>query len=122
MLLMIILQFCKEFESNCGKDHITPNALHLYMHLADFVMDYGPVYSVWLFGFERDNGILGKYPTNNKSIKLQMMRKFAGGQDLGDLEFPAEYQGQMEPQISKVRDNVAQAVSTDCVKILVFLL
>ena len=67
--------------------------MHLYMHLADCVMDYGLVYTFWLLGFERDNGILGKYPTNNKSVKLQMMRKFARDQDLDDLEFPAEYRG-----------------------------
>ena len=92
--------------------------MHLHMHLADCVQDYGPVYSFWLFSFERYNGILGKYPTNNKSIALQMMRKFARDRDLDDLGFPAEYQVQIEPLISKVRDNIVQVVSTDCEKLL----
>ena len=92
--------------------------MHLHIRLADFVMEDGPGYSFWLFSFERYNGILGKYPTSSKSIELHMMRKFARDQDLDDLEFPAEYQGQMEPLISKVRENVAHAVSTDCPKTL----
>ena len=51
-----------------------------------------------------------------------MMRKFARDHDLDDLEFAAEYHVQMKPLISKVRDNIVQVVSTDCEKLLVFLL
>ena len=47
-----------------------------------------------------------------------MIRKFARDHDLHDLEFPAEYQVQMEPIISKARDNIVQVVSTDCGKLL----
>ena len=112
-----LLQFCKEFQTNYGKDCIKPN-MHLHRHLADCMLDYGPVYSFWLYSFERYNGILWKYPTNNKSIELQMMRKFARDHDLDNLEFPAEYQVQMEPLISTVRDNIVQVVSTDCRKLL----
>ena len=88
------------------------------MHLADCVLDYGPVYSFWLFSFERYNGILGKYPTNNKSVELQMMRKFTRDQDLDDLQFPPEYQEQMERIISKVRSDSETNVFTDCAKLL----
>ena len=70
-----LLKFCKELKKIYGKRRVTPN-MHLHMHLADCVLDYGPVYGFWLFSFERYNGILGKYPTNNKSVELQMMRKF----------------------------------------------
>ena len=37
--------------------------------------DYGPVYSFWLFSFERLNGIMGSYPTNNQSVEVQLMNK-----------------------------------------------
>ena len=116
-----LIQFCKEFENIYGKDRVTPN-MHLHMHLADCVLDYGPVYSFWLFSFERYNGILGKYHTNNKSVELQMMRKFTRDQDLDDLEFPREYSDQLQPLISKVRGSTkTQAPSIDCKKILSLL-
>ena len=88
------------------------------MHLADCVLDYGPVYGFWLFSFERYNGILGKYPINNKSVELQMMRNFTRDQDLGDLQFPPEYQEQMEQVISKVRNNCGPNVLPDCAKVM----
>ena len=40
-------------------------------------MDFGPVYSFWCYSFERYNGILGGYQTNNRSISVQVMRKFS---------------------------------------------
>ena len=71
----LLLGFCKEFERIYGSDAVTPN-MHLHMHLADCIRDFGPVYGFWLFSFERYNGFLGKYPTNNRSVEIQIMRKF----------------------------------------------
>ena len=34
------------------------------------------MHSFWLFPFERYNGILEGQPTNNRSIELQLMRRF----------------------------------------------
>jgi hypothetical protein len=54
----------------------------MHTHLVDCVLDYGPVYS---FTFEQYNGILGNYSTNNKSIELQIMRKFLRDQNLSAM-------------------------------------
>ena len=53
----------------------TPN-MHLHLHLKNCVLDYGPVYSFWMFAFERFDVILGAYGTNNKNIEVQIMREF----------------------------------------------
>lgn len=116
-----LIQFCKKFEQIYGKGRVTPN-MHLHVPLADCVLDYGPVYSFWLFSFERYNGILGKYHTNNKSIELQIMRKFIRDQLLDNLEFPDEYKAHMEPLIAKVGENSKiEDASSDCTRILSLL-
>uniref|UniRef100_A0A1X7UQU6 Uncharacterized protein n=1 Tax=Amphimedon queenslandica TaxID=400682 RepID=A0A1X7UQU6_AMPQE len=40
------------------------------------IFDYRPVYRFWLFAFQRFNGILGSYHTNQKSVEIQLMHKF----------------------------------------------
>ena len=40
--------------------------MHLHLHLAECIVDYGPVYAFWCFAFERMNGVLGSYHTNNQ--------------------------------------------------------
>lgn len=62
-----LLSFCKMFENLCGKEKCTPN-MHLHGHLQDCILDYGPIYSFWCFSFERYNGIMGDYHTNNVNI------------------------------------------------------
>ena len=86
----LLVKFCRDVERVYGKERITPN-MHMHTHLADCILDYGPIYSFWLFSFERYNGILGNYYTNNKSIELQIMRKFIRDQGIRDLGFPEEY-------------------------------
>ena len=96
----LLLKFCREVEKLYGKERIRPN-MHMHIHLADCILDYGPVYSFWLFSFERYNGILGKYYTNNKSIEVQIMRKFLRDQNLRDFEFPEEYKAQFQDIITQ---------------------
>ena len=43
-----------------GPEFITSN-IHLALHISDCCCDYGPIYSFWLFSFERLNGYIGKY-------------------------------------------------------------
>lgn len=62
-----LMTFCTKFEKILGKDKCTPN-MHLHGHLRDCIVDYGPIYSFWCFSFERYNGILGEYHTNNSNI------------------------------------------------------
>ena len=67
-------EFCCAFEERYGTDCCVPN-MHLSLHIKDCILDYGSVYGFWCFSFERYNGILGKYHSNNHSITLQTMRK-----------------------------------------------
>lgn len=71
----LLMQFCKRTERMYGKDVITPN-MHLHSHLRECILDYGPIHGFWLFSFERFNGILGQQPNNNRSIEVQLMRRF----------------------------------------------
>ena len=67
------MQFGVMFEALCGKDKCTPN-MHLHGHLQDCILDYGPVFSFWCFSFERYNGIMGDYHTNNVNIGKYSMK------------------------------------------------
>lgn len=78
---MLLLKFCKDFETLYGKDRCTPN-LHLHLHLKQCFLDYGPAHSFWCYSFERYNGLLGSYSTNNKAVEVQIMRKFIYSQHL----------------------------------------
>lgn len=64
--------FCNGFKNLYGESSCVPN-MHLMLHIKDCIFDYGSVYSFWCFSFERFNGILGSYHTNNHSIELQVM-------------------------------------------------
>ena len=44
-------------------------------------------YGFWLFSFERYKGILGSYQTNNKTVELQIMRKFMTSGILGNMQY-----------------------------------
>ena len=50
--------------------------MHMHCHLKSVILDFGPVYAFWLFSFERFNGILGNQPSNNRSIEIQLMKRF----------------------------------------------
>ena len=71
----LLLNFCCKFQYLYGGENTTMY-MHLHCHLTSSILDYGPVYSYWLFSFERFNGILGGIPTNNRSIDVQLMKHF----------------------------------------------
>ena len=71
----LLVEFCQQFQVLYGNQNCTMNLLHLHCHLKECLYDYGPVYSFWLFSFERLNGIMGSYPTNNRSVEVQLMNK-----------------------------------------------
>ena len=60
--------------------------MHLHTHITDCILDYGPVYSFWLYSFERYNGILG--------IKLNQER--IRGRSVQPIELS-------EPKVRRVR-------------------
>lgn len=68
----LLLAFCSQFEDLYGSGRVTPN-MHLHTHVVDCIKDYGPVYSFWLFSFERCNGLLGNFRTNQRSVELQLI-------------------------------------------------
>ena len=71
----LFLKFCKKSVELYGDDVITPN-MHMHCHLSACLREFGPLHSFWLFPFERYNGILEVQPTNNRSIEMQLMRRF----------------------------------------------
>ena len=91
-----LVLFLRMAKSLYGPKHFTPN-MHLHFHLKDCLLDYGPVYSFWCFAFERYNGILGGYHTNNKAVEPQFMRKFVTEQEIHSLNFST-----INPDIDKV--------------------
>jgi Transposase family tnp2 len=85
-------------EHEYGPEFITSN-IHLSFHIPDCCRDYGPIYSFWLFPFERLNGYigmkcsfffqdifidriieykkflyLGSYPNSNRQIEPELMK------------------------------------------------
>ena len=70
----LLLQFCRRFELLYGHEAVTPN-IHLHAHLTDYIEDYGPMSTFWLYSFEHFNGVLGDEPTNNRSIELTRFLK-----------------------------------------------
>ena len=71
----LLLQFCKRVKNLFGVNALTPN-MHMHCHVVRCMKDFGPAHSFWLFPFERYNGILGSQPTNNRSVEVQLMRRF----------------------------------------------
>ena len=92
--------FCLTFESLYGKKYCNIN-LHLHGHLCDCMRDFGPVYALWLFAFERLNGILGSFHTNNHDISLQIMRQFIRCYEFGIQTISSEYRQDFLPMIEK---------------------
>lgn len=84
-----LTQFCKRFQQLYGPNACTPN-MHLHMHLKECLENYGPVHSFWCYSFERHNGMLGRYHTNNQSVEMQIMRKFLREAQLQSLDPPCE--------------------------------
>ena len=98
---LLPFEVCQGFEQLYGKHRVTPN-MHLYTHLVECVLDYGPVYSFWLFSFERSNGILGEYGTNQRAVEIQLMRKFLSSQFMKDLPLPVEFQDIIKPLLNRL--------------------
>lgn len=87
----LLKEFCKESCQLFGNLFCTLN-MHKHLHLKQCMLDFGPIYGFWCFPFERFNGKLGSIHTNNKSIELQIARKFLRDQTV--MSLPGEEQGQ----------------------------
>ena len=60
----------------------------MHCHLKDCLIDIGPAPSFWLFPFERMNGFLGSFHTNNISVESQVFRKFVVTQQAYSAVWP----------------------------------
>lgn len=96
--------FCLKFAGIYGKDNCTIN-MHLHGHLHECVKDYGPVYSFWCFAFERMNGILGSYHTNNHNISIQLARRFLDNKIYASYNWPQEFVCEYLPLLQKFEYN-----------------
>lgn len=85
-----LIQFVKNVEQLYGPLAITPN-MHPHGHLKECMLAFGPLHGFWCFSFERYNGILGRYNTNNRSIEIQIMRKFLAQTKSKVFEMPEMY-------------------------------
>jgi hypothetical protein len=96
----LLNEFSEEIEIIFGEEFITPN-IHLHGHLASCILDFGPIYSFWLFSFERYNGILGDFPTSNRTIEVEIMKKFAIQNLVHSLEIADE---EYNESLSELKD------------------
>ena len=87
-----LVEFCRQYVHLYGEENCTPN-MHLHLHLKECLLDYGPVQGFWCFPFERFNGVMGKYHTNNNIIEVQIMEKFLSEQKIKSLMFTSEAAG-----------------------------
>lgn len=92
----LLMYFCKRTERLYGKDVITPN-MHFHTHLHECVLDYGPLHGFWLFSFERFNGILGQQPNNNRSIEIQLMKRFLRDNVQLSMPLPDDFSDEFLP-------------------------
>ena len=114
----LLLNFCTRFEFLFGRDRVTPN-MHLHCHLRECILDYGALRNFWLFAFERYNGVLERFPTNNQNIEPQLMRKFLRECEISSVHLPEEHSSELSrfllPAHVKDTDIVAAAKPTpDC--------
>ena len=75
--------------------------------------NYGSVYGFWLFGFDRYNGLLGSFHTNNREVEVQLMRRFLTMGALDDFQFsmPLDFQEFFQPLCSEAcQTNLAEGV------------
>ena len=104
-----LIHFCRKVESLYGKTVVTPN-----MHPSYKGVCGESVYIFWLFGFERYNGLLGSFHTNNREVEAQLNRPFLTTGALDDLQYsamPLDFQDFFHPLCSKARQtNLAEGV------------
>ena len=101
----LLIHLCKDFETLHGKEKVIPN-MHLHLRLKARLLDFGPIYSFWLFSFERYNGILGNLPNNKRNIEPQIMRPFCTENTIMNLERPQTHEqvfGALLAKMNKAR-------------------
>ena len=80
---VLLQKFCELVQELYGDRMCTMN-MHLHLHLFQSLQDFGPAKAFWLYSFERYNGILGSFHTNNVRIESQIMHRFLESQSLSN--------------------------------------
>ena len=109
---LLLVHFCRKVELLYGKNEITPN-MHLHCHLVECVCDYGPIFGFWLFSFERYNGMLGKFPNNQKHIEIQLMQRFETEMQLYSLSLPQQFHDSFYCAFKRVTGDASKVNSYD---------
>ena len=81
-------------------------------HLHECVLDYGLLHEFWLFPFERFNGILGQIPNKNKSIEVQMMKRFLNEQYVSATSTPQEFRSDFAEFLDHSHELVGSVATT----------
>ena len=98
----LIHKYCCLFQEEFGRSECYPN-LHMHCHLKECLLDFGPAASFWLFSFERMNGLLGSFHTSNKSVEIELFRKFIVTQQVCSVVWPdAELVDLLKPLLTEV--------------------
>ena len=103
----LLLQFCRRVERMYGPLVITPN-MHMHGHIQQCILDYGPVQKFWLFGFERYNGILENFPSNNRCVEIQFMQRFTREMVLYTFSLPQQFESDFHDILSSLVTPVVQ--------------
>lgn len=107
----LLMQFCSRYERIYGKNLVPPN-MHFHAHLRECLLDYGPFHGYWCFSYERFNGILGHFPNNNRSIELQLMKRFVSDMEQSCSSLPQEYMAEFAPIFMHGRQVVGSVSET----------
>ena len=107
----LLVKFCKRVEQLYGTQAITPN-MHMHTHIIECVVEFGPLYSFWLFAFERYNGILGAYYTNNRNIEEQMFARFERTQKMCAMEKQSQFMSSFRTCFDLECNDVGSLAST----------
>lgn len=70
----LLVDFCNNVKTLYGERFCSFN-VHLLLHAADCVRNWGPLWSYSLFQFEHTNGMLSKYFAGTRQICMQIVRK-----------------------------------------------
>lgn len=83
----MLVSFCNEFEDIYGPGAVTMN-VHLLKHYYDVIMQCGPLWSYWMFGFENQIGTLKSLVNGTTDVLMQIASKFEHFQniDLDEIE------------------------------------
>lgn len=106
----LLVQFCRRVQRIYGESAVTPN-MHLHPHFKKIIHDYGPLQEFWCFSFERFNGILGKQPTNNRSIEAQLMKRFVRDNFSSSFNYPDLFEEDFRPIVSSCRSHFVGSLS-----------